>query len=220
VTNAGLDEAAVKDIVANGDRIDGPGNQGSIHVGTVGTRRVLVKAAYGNPLMGFVRRMMLRRELRAYQRLDGVAGVPHCYGLFGGRYLAVEFIDARTFRQNPPTPGGPFFDRLFEIIATIHELGVAHGDLMRKSNILVAEDEIPYLIDFGVATIYRPGFHPCNHFAHSFLWQHDYNAWLKHKYQRRFEDMTPEDAKFYRPQLIDRVASAVKQASRKIFGRR
>ena len=220
MTVTGLDEAAIEEIVAHGDRIDGPGNQGSIHIGTVGTRRVLVKAAYGNPLIGFVRRMMLRRELRAYERLDGIAGIPQCYGLFGGRHLVFEFIDAQTYRQNPPTPGGPFFDRLFGIIESIHERGVAHGDLMRKSNILVAAGEIPYLIDFGVATIYRPGFHPLNHFVHHFLWQHDYNAWLKHKYQRRFEDMTAQDAKYYRPQLIDRVASAVKQASRKILGRR
>ena len=220
MTNADIDEAAIEHIVAHGDRIEGPGNQGSIHVGTVGDQRVLVKAAYGNPLLGFVRRRMLRRELRAYEHMDGIVGIPHCYGLFGGRYLAIEFIDAATYRDNPPTPQGPFFDRLFGIISAIHERGVAHGDLMRKDNILVGEGEVPYLIDFGVATIYRPGFHPLNNFAHKFLWQHDYNAWLKHKYQRRFEDMTPQDAKYYRPQWIDRVASVLKQTSRKIFGRR
>jgi serine/threonine protein kinase len=220
VTTADIDEAAIVDIVANGDRIDGPGNQGSIHVGTVGSRRVLVKAAYGNPLLGFVRRRMLRRELCAYKRLDGIAGIPHCYGLFCGRYLAIEFIDAETYRKNPPTPRGPFFDRLFEILTAIHERGVAHGDLMRKSNILVGDGEIPYLVDFGVATIYRPGFHPLNHFVHKFLWQHDYNAWLKHKYQRKLENMTPDDAKFHRPQLIDRLAGIAKKISRKLFGRR
>jgi len=219
VTLAHIDEAAIVDIVAHGECIEGPGNQGSIHVGTVGDRRVLVKAAYGNLLLGFVRRAMLRRELRAYEKLHGVTGIPQCYGLFAGRYLAFEFIDARTFRENPPTPGGPFFDRLFAIIEAVHERGVAHGDLMRKSNILVGEGEIPYLIDFGVATIYRPGFHPCNHFAHGFLWQHDYNAWLKHKYQRNFGDMTPADAKYYRPLMVDRIASVLKRTTRKLLGR-
>lgn len=219
MTTADIDETAIASIVAQGDRIEGPGNQGRIHVGMVGDQRVLVKAAYGNLLLGYLRRRMLRRELRAYERLDGIAGIPRCYGLFAGRYLAFEFIDAKTYRENPPTPRGPFFDRLFAIIEAVHERGVAHGDLMRKDNIMVGEGETPYLIDFGVATIYRPGFHPCNHFAHSFLWQHDYNAWLKHKYQRRFEDMTPEDANYYRPLLVDRVASVVKRTTRKLLGR-
>lgn len=220
MTRTDIDEAAIESIVANGDIIESPGNQGSIHVGTIGDRRILVKAAYGNPLMAYLRRTMLRREFRAYERLQGIAGIPHCYGMFHNRFLAIEFIDAPTYRHNPPVEWERFFERLFAIITAIHERGVAHGDLMRKSNILVSDGEYPYLIDFGVATIERPGFHPLNRLAHNFLWQHDYNAWLKHKYRRKFEDMAPEDAKYYRPQLIDRMARVSKRITRRLLGRR
>lgn len=215
-----IDAVAIDGIVEHGELIDDNGNQGSIHVGQVGERRILVKAAHGNPLLAYIRRVMLRRELRAYERLQGVAGIPHCYGLFRDRYLAIEFIDAATYRANPPAAHGPFFERLFAIIEAVHERGVAHGDLMRKSNILVGDGDRPYLIDFGVAAIYRPGFHPFNHLLHSFLWQHDYNAWLKHKYQRNYSNMSPADAKYYRPQWIDRMARVVKQSTRKVLGRR
>jgi hypothetical protein len=40
------------------------------------------------------------------------------------------------------------------------------------------------------------------------------------KYQRKLENMTPDDAKFHRPQLIDRLAGIAKKISRKLFGRR
>jgi len=219
MTRSDIDAAAIEAIVANGDIIASAGNQGSIHVGTIGDRRILVKAAYGNPLMAYVRRRMLRRELRAYERLRGIAGIPHCYGMFEDRYLAIEFVDAPTYRHNPPEQWEQFFARLFAIISAIHERGVTHGDLMRKSNILVQDGEYPYLIDFGVATIERSGFHPLNRLAHNFLWQHDYNAWLKHKYRRKLENMTPEDASYYRPQLIDRMASVFKRTTRRLLGR-
>jgi len=220
MTGAEIDAATIENIVAHGDVIDGPGNQGSIHIGDIGEQRVLVKAAYGNFLLAALRRLMLRRELRAYERLQGIPGIPNCYGMFRDRYLAIEFIDAPTYRHSPPVHREKFFERLFEIIEAIHERGVTHGDLMRKSNILVRDGEYPYLIDFGVATIFRPGFHPLHRIAHDFLWQHDYNAWLKHKYQRKYEDMTPEDARYYRPLLIDRTASWLKRTTRKILRRK
>jgi len=211
VSDAAVDAAAVAEIVARGRIISQSGNQGSIHAGTIGGRPVLVKAVYGNPVSAFLRRTMLRREYHAYRRLEGIDGIPHCYGLFDGHYLALEYVDAPTYRDSPPKERDRFFERLFGIIEAIHERGVAHGDLMRKSNILVQHGERPWIIDFGVAEIYRPGFHPFNHWLHGFLWQHDFNAWLKHKYRREFDDMTPEDAAYYKPILIDRVARVFKR---------
>jgi len=206
MNQSAVDAAAVAEIVARGRVISQSGNQGSIHAGEIGGRPVLVKAVYGNPVSAYLRRRMLVREYRAYRRLEGLRGIPHCYGLFEGRYLALEYINAPTYRDSPPTRRERFFERLFEIIVAMHDRGVAHGDLMRKANILVGDGEFPFVIDFGVAEIFRPGFHPFNHWLHGFLWQHDFNAWLKHKYRRELENMTPEDAAYYKPILIDRIA--------------
>lgn len=217
---AAIDEAAIDRIVSHGETFDGTGNQGSIHIGTVGNRRVLVKAATGNLLIAFLQRILLRREFRAYQKLEGLVGIPQCFGLFRGRYLAIEYIDAPTYRQAPPTDRDKYFKRMLEIINSIHASGVVHGDLMRKSNILVGEGEYPYLIDFGLATIFKPGFHPLNHYLYNFLFHHDRNAWLKFKYQRKLQNMTPEDAQLYHPMWINRVARTIKKTTQKFRGRK
>jgi len=220
MNNPAVDAAAVADIVTRGRVISQSGNQGSIHAGAVDGRQVLVKAVYGNFLTMYLRRKMLLREYRAYRRLEGIAGIPRCYGLFDGRYLALEYIDAPTYRLSPPVQRESFFRRLLEIIRAMHDRGVAHGDLMRKSNILVKDGEYPYVIDFGVAEIYRPGLHPFNHWLHGFLWQHDFNAWLKHKYGREFDGISPEDAALYKPILIDRIARVFKRMFITPFQRR
>jgi serine/threonine protein kinase len=98
----------------------------------------------------------------------------------------------------------------------MHAAGVAHGDLKRKHNVIVAAGEQPYLIDFGIA---------CRRDANDTLWnrwvfatfrQMDLNAWLKLKYGRRVDPavepgvLSEADAALYRPLLIERLARAVR----------
>lgn len=104
-----------------------------------------------------------------------------------------------------------FYAELFAIIAAIHARGVAHGDLKRKDNILVTPDCHPYLIDFGVSTVRKPGFHPLNRFWHTFSVQQDRNAWVKHKYDRKFQDISAADAEYYRPMRIEHLARVIKR---------
>jgi serine/threonine protein kinase len=104
-----------------------------------------------------------------------------------------------------------FYAEMLKTIESIHARGVAHGDLKRKDNILVTQDSRPCLIDFGVSIFRKPGFHPFNHFRHSFSHQHDFNAWVKHKYDRKFQDISPEDAKYHQPLRIERMARTIKK---------
>ncbi len=105
-----------------------------------------------------------------------------------------------------------FNAELFGIIATIHERGVAHGDLKRKDNILVTPDWYPYLIDFGVSTVRKTGFHPLNHFWHTFSVQQDLNAWVKHEYDRNYQDISAADAEYYRPMRMENLARVIKRS--------
>ena len=187
------------------------GHQGDLHLCEIDGQRIFVKAASGNLLLAFVRRLMLKREYRAYRRLEGVPGVPHCFGFYDGRYLVLTAIEGQTLRNAVIKDRERFFRKLFEIIEAMHSTGVAHGDLMRKENILVDPYECPVTVDFGMATIYRSGFHPVNHAAYRFLAQHDLNAWLKHKYKRRWELMAPEDARYRRRLLLDDLARRIKR---------
>jgi serine/threonine protein kinase len=158
---------------------------------------------------------MLRREYRIYSRLSGISGIPRCYGFFMGRYLVLENVESQTFRHATIKDRNSFFAEMLTIIKSIHERGVAHGDLKRKGNILVTKDSRPCLIDFGVSVFRKPGFHPLNHFRHSFSHQHDFNAWVKYKYDRKYQDISPEDAQYYRPLRIERIARMIRRAWRR-----
>ena len=206
MTDFRITRAEVLACVNRGEEIEVGGHQGSIYLGNVGDRQVLVKAVTDPGLRAALCRWMLRREHRIYRRLQGVDGVPRCYGLFEGRYLVLQFIDGQTFRHATIEDHARFFEQLLAIITAIHELGLAHGDLMRKENILVSRDQRPYLIDFGVAVARKPGFHPLNYFWHGFLHQHDLNAWVKHKNDGKIENMSPDDARYYRPLRLDQMA--------------
>ena len=155
---------------------------------------------------------MLRREYLIYERLAGISGIPRCFGYFMGRYLVLENVDAQTLRDGTISDRDGYFVEMLAIIEAIHERGIAHGDLKRKENVLVTRDSRPCLIDFGVSVFRKPGFHPFNHFRHDFSHQHDFNAWVKHKYNRNYQEISPEDAKYYRPLLIELIARRIKRA--------
>ena len=180
------------------EKLEIRGYQGNIHASWIGNQKVLIKSAAGKGITAWINRLMLRREYNIYQRLDGIPGVPHCFGFFLNRYLVLEHVDAQTMRDVGIFDQESFLVEMLSVIRAVHSRGVAHGDLKRKDNVLVTRDSKPYLIDFGVSVVRKKGFHPLNYLWHSFCHQHDFNAWLKHKYGRDLTNMSPEDASLYR----------------------
>lgn len=173
---------------------------------------LVVKTAMGRGLVLKVRQKTLLREFEAYRRMDGLRGVPECYGLLGGRYLVIEFIRGTPYRQANWADRANWFRDFLEILQSIHERGVSHGDLKSKSNILVTGDEIPCVIDFGTAFLHRSGFHPLNNWLFEYGKLLDVNAWVKHKYHGRYADASEEDR-----QLLN--YSRIEYIARKISGR-
>lgn len=212
MNEASIAESDVIACVSDGDRMQYRGYQGDIHTGRIGDTEVLIKSAAGRGIVAWVNRWMLRREYLIYRRLDGISGIPHCYGFFRGRYLVLERVDGKTMRETTIADRELFFNEMLATIKSIHDRGVAHGDLKRKDNVLVTPDSRPCLIDFGVSIFRKPGFHPFNHFRHSFSHQHDFNAWVKHKYNRQFQNISAEDLQYHRPLRIERMARTIKTA--------
>lgn len=211
MNDASIAESDVIACVSDGDRMQYRGYQGDIRTGRIGDTEVLIKLAAGRGIVAWINRWMLRREYLIYRRLDGISGIPHCYGFFRGRYLVLERVAGKTMRETTIADRELFFDEMLATIKSIHDRGVAHGDLKRKDNILVTPDSRPCLIDFGVSIFRKPGFHPFNHFRHSFSHQHDFNAWVKHKYNREFQDISAEDLQYHRPLRIERMARTIKK---------
>jgi predicted Ser/Thr protein kinase len=101
----------------------------------------------------FYGRLTLKREARTYARLEGIKGIPRCYGMEGKYVLAMEYIPSRLMskikRGNIPEE---VFEKLDRILSEIHSRGVSITDL-HGSNILITDLWDVYIIDFAHALI-------------------------------------------------------------------
>lgn len=168
----------------------------------------VVKSPHPNPFLAWFGRRAIRREAEVYTRLRDVPGIPLSFGLADAEHLVLEFVEGETLRTAAPalTDRESFFERLLESILAMHEAGIAHGDLKRKENTLVGPGETPFIIDFGVAAIRKPGRHHFNRIRFEQTRQMDLNAYIKLKYGPSTDQMSPEDAALYRPLFIERMA--------------
>jgi len=155
--------------------------------------KLVIKSAMGRGAVRKARQATLEREYSAYRRLQGVTGVPACYGLLAQRYLLMEFIDGTSYREASWQDRDRWFAGLLDVIRSFHARGVSHGDLKSKSNMIVGKDEQPYVIDFGTTFVHKAGFHPVNNYLFEYSKRLDINAWVKHKYHGRYKDASEED---------------------------
>jgi predicted Ser/Thr protein kinase len=200
------------------------GYQGHVYLYEKTGQRFIVKAPMGWGLGRFIRQVMLRNEYRVYSRLGDVLGVPGCYGFLDGRYLVLEWIDGVPIRQAQITDRDIFFQTLLDVIKTLHKVGVAHGDLKKKDNLLVVDGKTPCVIDFGVAIVRKPGFAPLNHYLYDLARKFDLNAWVKLKYTRKYESILEEDRIYYNRTTIEELSHRIKRRyvtlKKRFLGRR
>jgi predicted Ser/Thr protein kinase len=189
---------------ADGPEVIGHGVQGALRIYRQDGMELLVKSAHGRGAARWLRRWMLRREHRAYQQLAEVTGVPRCYGLLEADHLVLEHLDAEPYRLAKIENPGLFYARLLELIQDVHRQGVAHGDIKGKNNVLVGPDEQPYLVDFGAASVAKPGFRPLHRWVYRVLAQMDYNSYVKLKYDRDYSNLAPADAALFHRTWIER----------------
>ncbi|MBI4719507.1 MAG: hypothetical protein HY763_17055 [Planctomycetes bacterium] len=116
--------------------------------------RVLLKvnrqAAFLLIPMGWVGRLLARRECAALERLRGVAGVPRLIERWERTGLVREFIDGHPLARGERV-ADDFHARLRELIGELHGRGMAYVDLEKCENVLVGDDGRPYLFDFQIA---------------------------------------------------------------------
>lgn len=200
----------------------GSGYQASVRAYTTPAGELVVKQAHGSRLLGAVWRRLLRREHGVYRRLAGIAGIPRCLGLLGDDCLVLEHIAGPSLREyeSQLLDRETFFSRLRRTLDAMHAAGVAHGDLKRKDNVIVGPGEQPYLVDFGVAFLRSDRRALLNRVLFDPVRQIDDNAWVKLKYQRRFDALSAEDAPLYRPLLLERIARAIRIPWQKLTLRR
>jgi len=186
-------EAWIESSLASGSNILATSNQGIVLLFEGDDLKLVIKTAMGRGPVKKARQATLEREYAAYQRLEGVEGVPACYGLLAGRYLLMEFIEGIPYRHATWQDRDKWFAELLEVIRAFHARGVSHGDLKSKTNLIVGSNQKPYVIDFGTTFLHKVGFHPVNNHLFEYGKRLDINAWVKHKYHGRYKNASEED---------------------------
>ena len=178
---------------------------------------LVIKVPHGRGLVKYLHTLMLRHEHRVYQQLGEFDPSPKCYGMVDNNYLVLEFVNAKSIRERRPKNPQLFFEQLIRQIRQMHGRHVAHMDLKKKDNLLVTDNDMPCIIDFGAAVIYKPGLlHILNHAWYRLAVRFDYNAWIKHKYHDNTHNISTEDQQFYQRTWIEHAASNIKSAYRSL----
>jgi predicted Ser/Thr protein kinase len=141
----------------------GKGYQSSVYLVEVEGRTYAVKDFRNTPFAfrTFVAPFLVKRESRALRFLAGTPGVPRYYGRIDARAFAMEYISGTPIAEFGMGQIAPeVFPRIQEVIDGIHERGVSHGDLKRRSNLILTPDHQIYLIDFAAAVIGRRPLRP------------------------------------------------------------
>jgi serine/threonine protein kinase len=198
------------------------GYQGLVFVRGTGADRRVIKQAMGGRIARWLRESMLRREYAAYGRVVGIPGIPRCFGLQDDGSLVLEYMAGEAYRETVPAlkDRARFFKQLKEQILALHAAGVAHADLKRRGNLLISPDGDPILLDFGSAVLRDPGGGWWNRFLFRQACRMDLNAWVKRKYRRRYDLLTPEDQQHYQPTALEDIARVIRRGWRKVTGRR
>jgi len=162
--------------------------------------RIVVKfgrtqAFCGIPLH-FYSRWLAGHESRIYGLLDGIPGVPKCYGCNVGGGIAIEYVDGVPLDHLDEVPSG-FFDRLRELFEEIHKRGIAYCDANKKSNMLVSAGGDCFLIDYQIAISVRDDWPwPLNAVLRAvvrYMASKDIYHILKHKRRMAPEQLLPSE---------------------------
>jgi tRNA A-37 threonylcarbamoyl transferase component Bud32 len=130
-------------------------------------RTVALKALAPQLVRNPAFRERLRREARAAAALThpGICTVYALEELDGDLYLATEFVDGRTLREEIASGQGRSTGevlltarQLASALASAHERGIVHRDL-KPENVMRTRDGRLKILDFGVARIEERGLH-------------------------------------------------------------
>lgn len=134
----------------------GKGLQSSVYLVEINGQRAAIKDFADTPpkFRRFVAPFLVGREIKALKYLDGTPGVPRFYGRVDRYAFAMEFIEGKPIADFEPGEVSPqVLQNVQQSIDAIHARGVSHGDLKRRSNLLVTPNEQVYLIDFAAAVV-------------------------------------------------------------------
>jgi hypothetical protein len=101
-------------------------------------------------LLRWLARRLAAREAAALRALTNVDGVPRLLG-FDGSIVRRSYLTGATL-QRAPRPSRAYFASALRLLRIVHRAGVAHNDLAKEANWLVAPDDTAGIVDFQLAS--------------------------------------------------------------------
>lgn len=152
-------------------------------------------AAWTIPL-DWIGRFLTAREVHMYLRLSDLPGVPRMIGVVGrNRGFLHDFVPGHPLGRDEDV-SDTFFDELRGMLDTLQQRGMAYVDLNKRQNVLMGDDQRPYLIDFQISLdLPRSGWsrNPLAQWILRRFQNADDYHFLKHKRRLRPDLLTPEE---------------------------
>lgn len=170
----------------------GRGYQSSVYLINVDGARAAVKDFSASPraFRRWVAPFLVRREVAVLKHLQGVPGVPKYFGRIDRLAFVMEYIEGTpiaNFKTGELSP--QVFETIQKVINAIHARGVSHGDLKRRSNLILTPTGEVYVVDFAAAIIGDQPLHPVRN-------------WLQREVARVDDKSVPRLKKFVAPELL------------------
>ena len=142
----------------------------------------------------------LQRERRALRRLAGLPGIPVDLGGVPPCGLLLEPMAGEAitrWRRRTQEEIVPMVERFSRLVDGMHARGVAHLDLRKRDNVLVAADGTLSIIDFNASVCFKPGSWSARLFFPA-LRRIDLAAVLKWKSYLLPDQLTPDERRRHR----------------------
>jgi hypothetical protein len=104
---------------------------------------------FGVPL-AWLGRGLTNREARLYAAFADLAGVPDFAGRIGRDAFAHVYVEGRPLKKGDAV-NDAFFPALQSLMEQVHARRAAYVDFEKRENIIVGDDDRPYLIDFQIS---------------------------------------------------------------------
>lgn len=115
--------------------------------------RAVIKTYRGR--RAWIGKILVRREIRAYERLRGVPGIPDLLPSASDDTLALADVNAKAIVYSVTPNNCALVRARLEALATaMHQRRVYHMDLRNRGNILIDAQSNPYIVDFASAVTF------------------------------------------------------------------
>lgn len=119
------------------------------------------QSVFGIP-MRWLGRWLAQRELQFFRQLNNLPNIPNVCDnvIVDGNPLASlsahEYIEGCPLKAYSKPVPDTFFPELLDVLTQLHQQHIVYVDLNKQENIIVGEDQRPYLIDFQISFQLRP----------------------------------------------------------------